>query len=104
MFSSGFIVMDHASAGQNACTLTLGDKAFAGTVATIDPRFRFAARFPTLNDALLFIELEGGAAEGFHTGFWLSTYGLAPEVTTELQHALDDTVGKLMDPVVSAAL
>ncbi len=33
-----------------------------------------AIRLPDLTDSLLFIELEGGPPESFHTGLWLSVY------------------------------
>lgn len=33
-----------------------------------------AIRLPDLTDSVLFIELEGGAPESFHTGWWLSVY------------------------------
>ena len=36
------------------------------------------------NDALLFIEIEGGAPSGFHAGFWLSTYGLPNDAVAAL--------------------
>jgi hypothetical protein len=33
-----------------------------------------AIRLPELTDFELFIELEGGPPESFHTGWWLSVY------------------------------
>jgi uncharacterized protein YndB with AHSA1/START domain len=104
LFSSGLITMDHASHAPDTCALTLGTRSFEGRVETCEPPYRFAAQIPSLDDALLFIELEGGAASGFHAGFWLSTYGIAPNTTGELQRALDDTVARLVEPAVPATL
>ena len=85
------------------CTLTLG-QTFDAVIQTADIPFRFAARVPSLDDALLFIELEGGAQQNFHAGFWLSTYGVAPGTASDLQQALDATVARLAEPTVAATL
>ena len=47
----------------------------------------FAAALPDLDNAILFVELEGK-----HVGFWLSTYSLDEETVTGLQAALDARV------------
>jgi len=85
------------------CTLTLG-RAYEAVVQTVDVPSRFAARIPSLDDALLFIELEGAAPKDFHAGFWLSSYGLDPATATDLQRALDEAVARLVEPKVAAAL
>lgn len=104
LFSSGLIVTKAGSSEPDVCTLTLGQRSFDAFVETRDISARFAARIPDLADSLLFIELEGGAPTGYHVGFWLSTYGLAPKLTAQLQQSLDETVAKLVEPEVAATL
>jgi len=79
-------------------------RSFDAVGQTSDPPFRFAARLPSLDDALLFIELEAGAPSGFHAGFWLSTYGLPNDTVAELQRALDETVTRLVEVPAPVAL
>ena len=88
----------------NECTLTLGDTAYGGVVQTSEAPFRFAARFPSLADALLFIELEGAKPANFNVGFWLSTYGVDATTVSELQRSLDEAVARLVEPGVAATL
>ena len=104
LFASGLISVSPGgpSAGA-ACTVALG-RSFDAVVQTSDPPYRFAARMPSLNDALLFIELEAGAPNGFHAGFWLSTYGLPNDTVAELQRALDETVTRLVEVPAPVAL
>lgn len=102
MFTSGLLSSAPGRADQ--CTLTLGEHSFGGIVETSDAPFRFAARFPSLADALLFVELEGAAPNDFHAGFWLSTYGVDPALVDELQRSLDDVVSKFVEPPVVATL
>jgi hypothetical protein len=45
----------------------------------------FSAVIPQLNDAVLFVELEGGG----RGGIWLSTYGLPAAQVSGLQPQLD---------------
>ena len=104
LFASGLMAVGTPANAAAACTMTLGTRSLDGIVETSEAPFRFAARFPSLSDALLFIELEGSAATSFHVGFWLSTYGVAQDVVDELQHSLDDAVTKLVEPLVSATL
>jgi uncharacterized protein YndB with AHSA1/START domain len=96
LFAGGVLAVADAPAGQ-VCTLTMGELTAEGGVATFDPPSRFAARFPSLNDALLFVELEGSSPTGFHAGFWLSTYGLDSARVAELQQSLDETVSGLIE-------
>jgi hypothetical protein len=100
MFDSGFITR---AAGDRA-TIRLGAETFEMNVRTDEATKRFAARIPSLNDALLFIEFEGSKDTGFHAGFWLSTYGLAAEKSAALQQALVDTATKLSSAPVATAL
>ena len=109
LFSSGLLAVEQAGASgaQNArdqCVLSLGDRSFDGVVEMSEAPFRFAARFPSLSDALLFIELEGAAPNGFHVGFWLSTYGVDEATAAELQRSLDAVVARLVEPGVAATL
>ena len=104
LFASGLLAVPESGAASDApCTVTLGGP-FDAVLQTCDAPYRFAARLPALEDALLFIELEGGAPIEFHAGFWLSTYGLPADTVTELQRALDDTVTRLAEPAVAATL
>jgi hypothetical protein len=50
-----------------------GDTANA-VVELVVPRHGLALRFPDHMDSPLFIELEHGARDSFHTGWWLSVY------------------------------
>jgi hypothetical protein len=52
----------------------------------------FSAVIPQLNDAVLFVELEGG---GGRCGIWLSTYGLPATQLSGLQSQLDWMVSAL---------
>jgi len=56
----------------------------------------FSALVPGLNDALLFVELEGGG----HCGFWLSTYGIPRSEVERLQSQLNEMVGALFNDAV----
>ena len=85
------------------CTVTLG-RPYDAIIQTADVPLRFAARIPALEDALLFIELEGGAQKDFHAGFWLSTYGLPADTASDLQRTLDGVVAQLAEPTTAATL
>jgi uncharacterized protein YndB with AHSA1/START domain len=100
MFDSGLITR---GSGDRA-TLRLGDQTHEMIVRTDEASKRFAARIPSLNDALLFIEFEGAKDTGFHAGFWLSTYGLAGDTTAALQDSLAEAVARLSSGLVGAAL
>lgn len=103
-FASGLIGADNAAPKSgDACRVTIGE-TYDAVVQTADVPYRFAARIPALNDALLFIELEGKKEKDFHTGFWLSTYGLDAEKTGELQRALDAAVGRMTEPTPAPTL
>jgi len=58
-------------------------------------------RLPDLNDALLMVEMEPGGGT-FHTGIWMSTWGLGPAREKELQAALDRLADRVFGPVTSA--
>ncbi len=47
----------------------------------------FTGTLPSLDDSVIFVELEGA-----HVGVWLSTYDMSPDRTAELQAALDRRV------------
>ena len=51
-----------------------GGPSANGIIELVVPTKGLAIRFPELTDAVLFIELEGGNPEKFHTGWWLSVY------------------------------
>lgn len=104
VFSSGLLVAETNGDDAARCTLTLGSRVLTGVVRESVAEKRFSARLPSLADALLFIELEGSAASGFHAGFWLSTYGVDDETVGDLQRSLDDVVASLVDPGVVPAL
>jgi uncharacterized protein YndB with AHSA1/START domain len=61
-------------------------------------------RIPSLNDALVFVELEGGpsAKEG-HIGVWISTYGVPAARTSALQNALTAALDRRLGHAASAA-
>src|SRR5215208_3254579 len=72
-----------------AFRLGAGEPPLEGTAAIVRPSSgHFAGVVEGLDDALLFVELEGGAEESWHCGLWLSTYGLPPERVRRLQEAL----------------
>ena len=52
-----------------------------------DRPYRFAATLPSLNDSVLFVEMEVGG-ENWKCGVWLSTYGVEPARTETLQSTL----------------
>ena len=54
-----------------------GGPAGNGVVELVVPRYGLAVRLPELMDSVLFIELEGGSPDSFHTGWWLSVYDAA---------------------------
>ena len=102
LFTSGLIGVGAGGAASGGpCTLTLG-RTFDAVIQTADVPHRFAAQISSLNDALLFIEFEGGAQKDFHAGFWLSTYGLDADTVAELQRALDAAVARVAQPAAVA--
>lgn len=64
------------------------DGGQSGRVKLSSPGAHFAGTVETLDDGLLFVELEMGE-ESWSCGIWLSTYGLAPERVRALQRDLD---------------
>jgi hypothetical protein len=67
----------------------LGDQSLEGSVLMSERPHRFAATLPSLNDSLLFVEMEPGG-ESWRCGVWLSTYGVEPARTERLQSALTE--------------
>lgn len=65
-------------------TLWSGD---AGTLVQVTPAMHLAARVPSLNEALLLLELEPGG-ERYHVGVWLSLYGAAEATADRLERSL----------------
>lgn len=63
------------------------DEARPARVESAREGYHFAATLPDLDDAVLFVELEGR-----HVGVWLSTYGVDDPRVQELQTALDQRV------------
>jgi uncharacterized protein YndB with AHSA1/START domain len=104
LFTAGLLALAAGSPDAKDFTLTLGERSLAGVVETSESPFRFAARLPSLSDALLFIELEGTAPTNFDVGFWLSTYGVDEKTVAALQQSLADAVEKLVEPSVPATL
>jgi len=58
-------------------------------------------RLPELNDALFLVEMEPGG-DTFHTGIWMSTWGLGPAREKELQAALDRLADRVFGAVTPA--
>lgn len=64
--------------------LTLTDDLITTPVVVKTATCQAAFTIPSLNDAILFIEIEPGA-EMVRAGFWLSTYGYAPDAFESLR-------------------
>lgn len=62
-------------------------EALAGEVRFVNAPMHFAGTVESLNDALLFVELELGKEE-WHCGIWLSTYDLPAGRAAQLQGEL----------------
>ena len=54
-------------------------------------------RLPGLGGAVLLIEMEPGG-DGFHTGFWISTWRLGADAVRKLQAALDGVADAVFGP------
>ena len=65
-----------------------------GEVHMLTLPIHMAARFETLGDALLLIELEPGTGE-YSLGVWLSLYGASGDRAHELQGSLDRSLERL---------
>jgi uncharacterized protein YndB with AHSA1/START domain len=60
-------------------------------------------RIPSLNDALLFVEFEGGPrATGGNVGVWISTYGVPAAKTSALQTALTAALDRRLGAAATA--
>lgn len=104
LFASGFLTVDSEAGEPRSCTVRIGSHALRGVVETLAAPSAVAAQISSLEDALLFIELEGSAPSGFHVGFWLSTYGVDDATVADLQRSLDVAAALLVEPEVTSAL
>jgi len=68
-------------------SLAWGDERYEATVATLYPGRAMSFRIRALNDALLFLELEGGGTDRT-LGVWLSTYGMPAARVARLREAI----------------
>ncbi len=68
-----------------------------GVAAMVNEPIHFAARFETLNDAVLFVELEPGQGE-YSLGVWLSLYGVEEAQAAELERSLKARLDGLFSP------
>jgi uncharacterized protein YndB with AHSA1/START domain len=68
-------------------TVPLGAERVEGVIEVVKAPRAISFRFPALNDALLFVEIEPG--ETPHCGIWLSTYGLSEDRNASLQVGVD---------------
>lgn len=68
------------------------DGSVAGTAWMAVPGKAFAAALPDLRDSTLLVELEPGAEDGWHCGFWLYTWGIERSVTEEIDGRLGAVV------------
>jgi len=68
----------------------------AGEVWIMREPYTFAGTIPSLDDAVLFVEMEPGADGGRHCGVWLSTYGLDETRCAALQSALDKRLDAIL--------
>jgi uncharacterized protein YndB with AHSA1/START domain len=60
--------------GQRVRVTFDGGSTTSGVVELVVAGKGLAIRLPELTDSVLFIELEGGAPDSFHTGWWFSVY------------------------------
>jgi hypothetical protein len=51
-------------------------------------------RLPSLNEALMFVEMEPGKSK-FHTGLWLSTYGVPQDRVETLRIGLRESADRI---------
>jgi uncharacterized protein YndB with AHSA1/START domain len=71
-------------------TIRLGGNQHGQIEFVREPR-NFAGTITSLDDGLLFIEMETGAPS-WHCGVWISVYGMEEQRTTGLQAALDEVM------------
>lgn len=77
-----------------AAALRIGDETFDAVIEQRIPGRAIWGRIPSLADALLFVEFEPGR-EHFHTGMWLSTYGLPEARVDQLRTGLRATADRI---------
>lgn len=82
----GHLVSDAPS----KAVLDLGE-SMEVSVVSARAGYHFAAEIPSLDQSLLFVEIEGK-----HVGVWLSTYDVAEERRGELQSVLDKRIEALL--------
>ncbi len=63
-----------------------------GILKQVRHPIHFAAVFPDLNHAVLFLEFEPGAT--FHLGVWLSLYGVEEQQARRLEASLTTTLAR----------
>jgi len=74
--------------------ITLGGASHTGEVKIASEPRSFAGTLTSLNDGLIFIEMEPGA-EAWHCGVWISLYDVAKERVQEVQTALDGVMDRV---------
>lgn len=84
---TGRLGIDTSAAPASTYTLRLGGEQ-SGTVEYVREPRNFAGTVTSLDDGLLFIELETGAPT-WHCGVWLSLYGVEEQRASAMQSALD---------------
>jgi uncharacterized protein YndB with AHSA1/START domain len=71
------------------CTLAVGDSGrMQGRVEIVRAPHNFAGVIESLNDGLIFVEMEPGSPS-WHCGVWISLYGVPEERARALQSGLD---------------
>jgi uncharacterized protein YndB with AHSA1/START domain len=79
--------MADARPGEHWSSSPLPDVPAGGEVWMVREPYNFAATIASLNDAVLFVEMEpGGEVE--HCGIWLSTYGLPDDQVDEIERQM----------------
>lgn len=79
----------------------LPDGPPGGEVWLVRPPHNFASTIESLNDGVLFIEMEPGG-ETWHCGVWLSTYGLPEPEVEAVREQLDARLTVILGPALQA--
>jgi uncharacterized protein YndB with AHSA1/START domain len=98
LFGSGGFDVQPAPAPGRETTLALGGKRERFSVEFHQAPGHLWGRLPDLGEALLMVEMEPGQGT-FHTGVWLSTWGLG----AEREHTVQRALNALADRVFPAA-
>lgn len=86
----GALGFEGALAGTRFTGQLLPGIAAGGEVWMVRPPYNFACTIDSLNDAVLFIEIEPGEVK--HCGVWLSTYGLSDDQVKAVETKLAATL------------